>query len=54
MQTHEPWPYSLPIFARAHRAISPNGKMVAEIVRADEGSMSLPLDDQAERGWSSL
>lgn len=42
MQTQEPWPYSLPIFARAHRAISPNGRMVAEIIRADEVSMSNP------------
>jgi hypothetical protein len=37
-----PWPYSLPIFRRAHRASSPNGTLVAEIEKAVELGMSNP------------
>jgi hypothetical protein len=37
-----PWPYDLPIFRRAHRAIAPDGAVVAEIERAFEIGMSLP------------
>ncbi len=42
MNDSEPWPYGLPIFARTHRATSPNGVVVAEIVEAYEVSMSNP------------
>lgn len=38
----EPWPYSLPIFRRAHRASSPDRKIVAEIEEAFELGMSNP------------
>jgi hypothetical protein len=38
----EPWPYNLPIFRRAHRALSPDGTDVAEIGDAREVSMSNP------------
>lgn len=38
----EPWPYSLPIFRRAHRATSPDGRFVAEMDPAWEVSMSNP------------
>lgn len=42
MHHSEPWPYGLPTFARAHRAASPNGEVLAEIVEAHEVSMSSP------------
>lgn len=38
----EPWPYNLPIFRRAHKASSPDGKIVAEIEVAVELGMSNP------------
>jgi hypothetical protein len=38
----EPWPYNLPIFRRAHRASSPDGRIVAEIDEAFELGMSNP------------
>jgi hypothetical protein len=38
----EPWPYNLPIFSRGHRAVSPDGTVVAEIAQAFEVSMSNP------------
>jgi hypothetical protein len=38
----QPWPYNLPIFRRAHRASSPDGKIVAEIEKAFELGMSNP------------
>jgi hypothetical protein len=38
----EPWPYNLPIFRRAYRAVSPDGSTVAEINPAYEVSMSNP------------
>jgi len=37
-----PWPYNLPIFRRAHRASSPDGKILAEIEEAFELGMSNP------------
>jgi hypothetical protein len=36
------WPYGLPIFRRSHRAISPDGSIVAEVNPASEVSMSNP------------
>ncbi|WP_146368923.1 hypothetical protein [Symmachiella macrocystis] len=36
------WPYNLPIWRRAHRSTSPDGRMVAEIDPAYEVSMSNP------------
>ena len=36
------WPYDLPIFRRAHRAVSPDGSVVAEIDPAHEVSMGNP------------
>lgn len=47
MQTQEPWPYSLPIFARAHRALSPDSKMIAEIPHAHEISMRNPTSGRS-------
>jgi len=38
----ELWPYNLPIFRRAHRASSPDGRIVAEIEEAFELGMSNP------------
>ncbi len=40
--TEEKWPYNLPIWRRAHCAISPDGKFIAEIKNAYEVSMSNP------------
>lgn len=40
--TPEPWPYCLPIFRRSHRAVSPDGLVVAEIDQAREVAMSSP------------
>jgi hypothetical protein len=40
--TAEQWPYSLPIWRRAHRAVSPDGQHVAEIDPACEVSMGNP------------
>jgi len=36
------WPYSLPIFRRTNRAVSPDGKVVAAIDSAHEVSMGNP------------
>src|SRR5436190_23130627 len=36
------WPYNLPIWRRFHRAVSPDGKLVAQIDPAWEVSMSNP------------
>ena len=36
------WPYNLPIWRRAHRASSPDARMVAEIAAASEISMGNP------------
>lgn len=38
----QPWPYNLPIWRRSHRAVSPDGRIVAEIAQADEVSMGNP------------
>ena len=38
----EPFPYNSPPWRRSHRAVSPNGSIVAEIAEAFEHSMSNP------------
>jgi len=38
----EPYPYDKPPWRRSHRAVSPNGSLVAEIKEAIEHSMSNP------------
>ena len=38
----EPYPYNTPPWRRSHRAIAPNGSLVAEIAEAFEHSMSNP------------
>ena len=40
--TDPQWPYNLPIWRSAHRAVSPDGRLVAEIDPAYEVSMGNP------------
>jgi hypothetical protein len=44
----EPWPYDLPIFRRAHRATSPDGKVEAAIAQAVEITMGNPTTGTLE------
>src|SRR5689334_13669164 len=45
-EIEEPYPYNLPIFRRAHSAMSPNGKHQATIEKAFERGMSNPTMGQ--------